>query len=102
MATDEEMKSLNPMQRDVIEGLEVLGYRVVRLHAAEEGKYDWHVTYPRCRSVQVAQEAITSTWMLHVTIDDIYSIEKYTLQQMWGVVDMHRSLKEYEETTKDT
>jgi len=51
--------------------------------------------------VQVKQKDINSRWMLHVTIEDIYEVEKYAVDQMWGVVDIYRSLAQDHTTTVD-
>lgn len=98
-----KLESVPGPQRYILEALQVLEYKLIPISADEDGDPSWIVMHKGAgaRSVQVKQKDINSRWMLHVTIEDIYEVEKYAVDQMWGVVDIYRSLAQDHTTTVD-
>lgn len=91
-------------QRYILEALQVLGYKLIPLSGTDDdGDVNWIVQHknPHSRSVQVKERNINSRWMLHVTLEDIYEVEKYAVDQMWGVVDIYRSLAQDDQSSVD-
>lgn len=98
-----KLESVPGPQRYILEALQTLGYKLIPISADEDNDPSWIVMHKGAgaRSVQVKQKDINSRWMLHVTIEDIHEVEKYAVDQMWGVVDLYRSLALDDNRTAD-
>lgn len=85
--------AVNIIAKEVLEGLRALGYSTDE--TIDHGETAWIVrsSNPGSRSVLVQEDHITALWMLHVTAEDIPAIEKYAIDQMWGVVRMMEDLR---------
>jgi hypothetical protein len=89
-----KLEAVPAQQREILEALQVLEYKLIPLSADEDGDASWIVQHesPYARATQVKQKAINRRWMLHVTLEDIPEVEKYAVDQMWGVVSNYRAL----------
>lgn len=91
------IEKLYPVPQQVLRGLLTLGYRLIRTETTDAQDGDdpvsWIVIRKGGRATVVQQKDINSTWMLHVTVEDIQEVEKYAIKEMWGVVELYRSLE---------